>query len=88
MAWWRSSDRDVLAAPIAVMDQAAPMNGAPIVERLFQGIENEARMRRPACPPADDAAGIGINDKGHVDEAGPGRDIGEVGDPQSVRRAD
>lgn len=43
-------------------------------------------MRRPAHPPADDAAGIGVDDKGDIDEAGPGRDVGEVGDPQHVRR--
>src|SRR6202021_345715 len=42
-------------------------------------------MRRPAHPPADDPAGIGVDDKGDIDEAGPGRDVGEVGDPQHVR---
>ena len=42
-------------------------------------------MRRTRGPPADDPAGIGIDDKGDVDEAGPGRDIGEVGEPKDVR---
>ena len=35
--------------------------------------------------PAHDPAGIGVDDKRHVDEAGPGRDIGEVGEPQDIR---
>jgi hypothetical protein len=36
--------------------------------------------------PAHDTPGKGVNDEGHVDEAGPGRHIGEVRDPQHVRR--
>ena len=43
------------------------MSGPPFVHGLFQSIENEARMRGPAHPPADDAAGIGVDDEGHVD---------------------
>ena len=49
-------DRDVLAAPVAVMDEAAAMDGPPIMERLFQRIEHEARMRRP-CSPASRRSG-------------------------------
>lgn len=60
-----------------MVDQAAAMDGAPVMERLFQGIENEAGMGGPARPPADDATGIGVDDEGDIDEAGPGRDIGE-----------
>jgi hypothetical protein len=37
-------------------------------------------MRRARGPPADDPAGIGVDDKGDVDEAGPGCDISEVGE--------
>ena len=51
------------------------------MESLFQSVQDEAGMRRPAHPPADDPAGIGVDDKGDIDEAGPGRDVGEVGDP-------
>jgi hypothetical protein len=36
-------------------------------------------MSRSACPPTDDTAGKSINDEGHVNEALPGRDIGEIG---------
>src|SRR6478752_6309077 len=79
-------DGDVLAASIAMMDEPATLNRASIVQCLFQGIENEGCMRRPAHPPADDPAGIGVYDESHVDEAGPGRDVGEIGDPEHVRR--
>jgi hypothetical protein len=48
------------------------------VQSLLQGIEHEAGMRRPAYPPADDAAGIGVDYEGHVDEARLGRHVGEV----------
>src|SRR5690606_15838902 len=64
----------------------ASMDRAAIMQRLFERIENEARMRRSAHPPADDPAGIGIDDEGHVDKASPGRHIGEVAYPQPVRR--
>ena len=77
---------DVLAASVAMMHEPAAMDGPSIVQGLLQSIEHEAGMRRPAHPPADDPAGIGVDDEGHVDEAGPGRDIGEVGDPEHVRR--
>jgi hypothetical protein len=53
---------------------------------LFQGIEHEPGMGRAADPPAHDAAGEGIDDEGDVDEALPRRHIGEVADPQHVRR--
>jgi hypothetical protein len=56
------------------------------MQGLLQSVEHEARMRRPAHPPADDPAGIGVDDEGDVDEARPGRDVGEVGEPQHVRR--
>src|SRR5271163_276829 len=75
------SDGDVLAASIAVVHEPASLHGPPIMESLFQSVQDEAGMRRPAHPPADDPAGIGVDDKGDIDEAGPGRDVGEVGDP-------
>ncbi len=68
-----------------MVDQTAAMDGTPVMKRLFQGIENEASMGGPARPPADDATGIGVDDEGDIDEACPGCDIGEVGDPQPVR---
>lgn len=63
------ANADTLRAPVGVMHQAAAMDGPPFVQGLFESIEDEARMRRPAYPPADDAAGMGIDDEGHIDEA-------------------
>src|SRR3954463_7539111 len=42
-------------------------------------------MRRARGSPAHDPAGVGVDHKGDVDKAGPGRDIGEVGEPENVR---
>src|SRR5690606_15831239 len=65
-------DRHILDASVRMMHQTASMDRAAIMQRLFERIENEARMRRSAHPPADDPAGIGIDDEGHVDKASPG----------------
>src|SRR6202158_3586250 len=55
------------------------------MQSLLESIEHEAGMCRSRNTPADDAPGVGIDDKGDVDEARPGRDIREVRDPQRVR---
>ena len=62
------------------------MKWPPIMERLLQCIEHEARMSRGAGPPANNPACVGVDDEGHIDEAAPGADIGEIGDPEPVRR--
>ncbi|ESX22539.1 hypothetical protein X765_30620 [Mesorhizobium sp. LSHC440B00] len=49
------------------MDQPAPLHGPPIMESLFQSVQNEAGMRRPAHPPADDPSRIGVDDKGDIE---------------------
>ncbi len=82
----RILDRDVLDTAIAVMDMAAAMNGTPLMKRLFQSIEYEPGVRRSTHPPSDNPGGEGVDDEGHVDEALPGGDIGEVLNPQPVRR--
>ena len=41
-------DRDILAAAIAVVNEPAPMCRPAIMKGLFQRIEDEAGMRRPA----------------------------------------
>ena len=66
------------------MDEAAG-DGLAIVQCLLQRVEHEAGVRRPRHAPADDAAGVGVDDERDVDEAGPRRDVGEVRDPQHVR---
>ncbi len=44
-------------------------------------------MRSEADAPADDPPGEQVQDERDVDEPGPGRDVGDVGDPAGVRRA-
>jgi hypothetical protein len=73
-----------LAAPIAVMHESAAMDGPPIVQRLLQRVEDEARLRRATGTPSDDAAGECIDDKRHINKALPRGHIGEVRDPQHV----
>ncbi len=45
------------------------------MEGLLQGIENEVGPSRSRYAPADDAPGKGVDNEGHVDEAGLGRDV-------------
>jgi hypothetical protein len=81
----RVLDRDVLAAAITVMHQSSTANGPTLVQSLLERIEHKVRMRRARYTPANDTPGIGIDDKGHIDKARPGADIGEVCDPKPVR---
>jgi hypothetical protein len=78
-------DRDVLHAAIGMMDEATALERTPVMKRLLQRVENEARMGRAADSPVDYAPSESINHKGDVNEAVPGQDIGEVGDPERVR---
>ena len=66
--------RDILAAPVAVMDQAAAMQGPPVMRSLLQRIKYEPHMRRTADTPANDPARKRINDEGDINKASPGRD--------------
>ena len=74
-----------LDAAIAVVHETAALDRPSIMQGLLQRIEHEAGVRRARHPPADDAPGIGVDHEGDVDEARPGRDIGEVREPQHVR---
>ena len=73
-----------LGAAIAMMDEAAAAGRPSVMKRLFEGVEDKVRMRCPAGPPTDDPSGIGVDDEGDIDEAGPGRDIGKIREPQTV----
>jgi len=73
-------------APIRMVDEPAAAHRPPIKQDLFERIEGEAGMGGPARPPADNSPGIGVDDEGDMDQAGPGGDIGEDGDPQPVWR--
>jgi hypothetical protein len=56
------------------------------MQRLLQGIEDEAGLGAARFLPADDPPGEGV-DEGDVDKAGPGGEIGEVGNPESFGRS-
>ncbi len=74
-----------LRAAVGMMNQPATFDGPPIMKRLVESAD-ESRVRRSTGPPADDAAGEGVDDEGHIDEALPGRHIGDIGKPEHVRR--
>lgn len=78
-------DRHVLAAPIAVVDQAAAMHRSSGMQRLFERVQHEGSMGRPTHPPADDPTGKRIDHECHIDEAGPCRDVCKVRHPQHIR---
>lgn len=79
-------DGHVLRSAIAVMDKAALMNGASIVDSLLQRIQHKAGVRRPADAPAHNVTGVDVDHGGNGDETRPGSDICEVGNPEHVRR--
>ena len=65
------SDRQLLAAPVAVMDQLVHLGGCPLADGLVQGIENETGRHRGRDPPAYDLAGEDVDYEGHVNHALP-----------------
>ena len=79
------ANRQMLRAPAAVMDDALRPGSRP--QRLRQRVQDQFGVHRARHAPADDAAGEDIDHEGRVDEAGPGRRIGEVGHPQLIRPA-
>ena len=54
------------------------------VQCLLQRIEHEVRVHGTADAPAHDASGKHVDNEGDVQPALPGRDIGEVRDPQLI----
>src|SRR5260370_42518044 len=68
-----------------MMNKASSMQRPTVMQSLLESIEHEAGMCGSRNTPADDAPGEGIDDKGDVDEARPGCDVGEIRDPQHVR---
>jgi hypothetical protein len=67
------------------MDQAASGNWPSGMKSLFERIQDEACMCCAADPPANDTAREDINDEGDIDKPCPGRDIGEIRNPEAVR---
>jgi len=51
---------------------------------LLQRVEHEVCLHGTALAPTHDATAEHVNDEGHIDPALPGRDVGEVRDPQLI----
>ena len=75
------SDRDVLASPVAVVDQPALMSRTAGIKCLLKCIKNEVGLDRPRCLPAHDAVSEGVDHECDVNKSLSCRDIGEVADP-------
>ena len=52
----------------------------------LEGVEGQIGAQAGGDLPAHDAAGEHVEDEGDVDPAGEGAHIGDIGDPQLVRR--
>jgi hypothetical protein len=66
------------------MYQLLSLDRTAIVQRLLQGIQHKSSLRRSGNAPADNAVSKDIDDEGNVDEALPGGDVDEIGNPQSI----
>jgi hypothetical protein len=67
-----------LTATIAVMNKRRLGVHATIIKSLLQCIEGKISAQRIRGAPADDPTGEGVDHEGDVDEAAPGRHIGQV----------
>ncbi len=76
----------MLNSSIAVMDEI--LVGFPRVESLLQRVERQVGPQRRRDAPTHDPTADGIVNEGDVDEARPGRDVCDVGEPESVRGVD
>src|SRR3954471_18252392 len=73
-----------LHSSVAVVHEPT-LDRPSLVQGLLQGIQYKAGVRSARHAPADNAPGKGVDHEGDIDEARPGRDVGEVADPQRVR---
>ena len=53
------------------------------IQGLLEGVEREIGAQRACDTPANDHPGEDVDDERDVDEAGPRRHVGEIGDPSS-----
>jgi hypothetical protein len=65
------------------MDQPLQL-GLAAPDGHLQGVQGQVRAQRPGNLPANQEAAEGVDDQGHVHEAGPGRHKGEIRNPQLV----
>ena len=65
------SDREILAAPVAVMDQLVSLGRRALADGLIQSVEDETGGHRSRDAPADDLAGEDVDHEGHINHALP-----------------
>ena len=65
------SDRDVLAPPVAVVDQSALVGRVTGIKCLLKCIENEVGLGRPRRLPADDAVSKSVDHECDVNKPLP-----------------
>ncbi len=95
---WRSLQRTSIVKPLIVLRRLVEPNlystvtmvdkffaGSSSPDGLFESVEGDIRFQRRRDSPTDDGSREDIRDEGHVDEARPCRDVGDVGDPQLIR---
>ena len=58
--------------------------GTALLEGHVESVQDQAGAQVVGHGPPDDAPAEGIEHDGQVEEPGPGRDVGNVGDPQPV----
>ena len=75
-------DGGVLAAVVGMVDDAARL---ALRDRHVQRLDDDVGLEAGGHRPADDATAPDIEHDGEVEEAGPGRHVGDVRDPELVR---
>ena len=70
------------------MDQSGDLVllAGALPQALLEGVKGEVGAQRGRAAPADDPAGEHVHDEGDVDEPRPRGHVGQVGDPEPVRR--
>jgi hypothetical protein len=66
------------------MDEA--LHWPPSPDRHVDGFDDQFTTKMIRHRPPDNTAAVDVKHDRQVEEARPGRDIGDVGDPQAVRR--
>ena len=76
--------KSALHAAVRVMNEAVESRCSACVDGHLQGVEGQVGSQRRRDLPADDDAGEHVEHEGHVDDARPGRAVGEVTHPQLI----
>src|SRR5690606_32058502 len=79
------TNRDVLHAAIAVVNERLTGAKIAVVQRLLERIQCDIATQRARHSPTDDRAGVRIDHEGDVPRASPRRDVAQSRHPQSVR---